>query len=128
MEATLRGFRRKPSKIAEEGPFAESYVHTGPTSTPRSGQRLFWRGTSSRQSWGESLPERRRAFLAQVTDDELATGAAIARTALARYARADSARLALITHAFVIAWFVRHALGASGRVGSGSTSAAPRSP
>jgi probable phosphoglycerate mutase len=63
---------------------------------------------------GAGLPPAFAGWLADVPEAERAAGAAMARAATARYAvPADTVTHELIvTHSFVIAWFVVHALGA----------------
>jgi serine/threonine-protein phosphatase PGAM5 len=62
----------------------------------------------------DALPPDFATWLARVPDADRAAGAALARAATARYAvPADTVTHELIvTHSFVIAWFVVHALGA----------------
>jgi broad specificity phosphatase PhoE len=58
------------------------------------------------------LPEAYASFLEGFTEDERADGAELASAALARYAipgDTDSSEL-IVTHNFLIGWFVRHAL------------------
>ena len=61
-----------------------------------------------------ALPEVLARFLASFSAAELAAGAALAAAALDRYARPAEAatRELIVTHNFVVAWFVRHALDA----------------
>jgi probable phosphoglycerate mutase len=60
-----------------------------------------------------ALPEPYARFLAGVTPDEYAHGAALAAAAIARHAHPDGPPHELIiTHSFTVAWFVRHALSA----------------
>ncbi|HEU5110196.1 MAG TPA: histidine phosphatase family protein [Micromonosporaceae bacterium] len=60
------------------------------------------------------LPEVFANFLASFTAEELAEGAKLAVEALDRYARpaVTATRELVVTHNFVVAWFVRHALDA----------------
>jgi serine/threonine-protein phosphatase PGAM5 len=57
-------------------------------------------------------PDPLPPFLAEVPPDELARGAALAAAAVDAFARPDAAPELIVTHSFLIAWFVRHALDA----------------
>jgi serine/threonine-protein phosphatase PGAM5 len=62
----------------------------------------------------QALPEVYARFLDGVSPGEYATGAALAAAAVARYtapATTDTHEL-IVTHSFLIGWFVRHALDA----------------
>jgi probable phosphoglycerate mutase len=57
-------------------------------------------------------PDPLPSVLADVPPEELAHGAALAAAAVDAFARPDAAPLLIVTHSFLIAWFVRHALAA----------------
>jgi serine/threonine-protein phosphatase PGAM5 len=57
-------------------------------------------------------PDPLPAFLADMPSGELARGAVLADAAIRAFARPDAAPELIVTHSFLIAWFVRHALGA----------------
>ncbi|MDR7273676.1 histidine phosphatase family protein [Catenuloplanes atrovinosus] len=61
-----------------------------------------------------ALPRVFRDFLAEVTEEEYAHGAALARAALATFARPSETEThdLIVTHAFTVGWFLRDALGA----------------
>lgn len=62
----------------------------------------------------EELPPRHAAFLDGFTETELASGPPLAAEAIARHAGPAAAETheLIVTHNYLIAWFVRHALGA----------------
>ncbi|SCG75523.1 histidine phosphatase family protein [Micromonospora humi] len=64
------------------------------------------------------LPERHAAFLGQFTDEERREGPRVTAEAVARFATAPASgdvRELVVTHNFLVAWLVRHALEAPER-------------
>ncbi|HWG98923.1 MAG TPA: histidine phosphatase family protein [Pilimelia sp.] len=61
-----------------------------------------------------ALPDAYARFLAGVSAEEYAAGARLAAAAIERYAvpAREPTRELVVTHSFLIAWFVRHALDA----------------
>lgn len=61
-----------------------------------------------------ALPRVFQEFLAEVTEEEYALGETLARAALARFARPAETETheLIVTHAFMVGWFVRDALDA----------------
>jgi probable phosphoglycerate mutase len=61
-----------------------------------------------------ALPEVFKTWLGGLAMPELAAGAELARAATARFAvpASEPTHELIVTHAFLIGWFVRHALGA----------------
>jgi len=62
----------------------------------------------------QALPASYARFLRDVTAEEFRTGAGLAASAIARHAVPAAAETheLIVTHSFLIAWFVRHALDA----------------